>query len=399
MAEALLWSGGANCPRDSAALAAELGSIRRCQFDWRSNLGEGSMKKSLLGGAVFLLLTGTSAVQAQFYAGKTVNMVINFEAGGTLDIEGRLLQRHLPKHISGNPTMVVQNAPGAGGLTAINAMGQNLGGKADGLTIGYFIFNAMAVVTKDPGLRVNIADFEAIGGNGAWNVAYGRKDMLPGAKRPADMAKAENVFAGGYARTTPHDVRLHLSLDLIGAKYRIVRGFQGTAGLNKAMLQNEVNFTSSTLPGYENSAVPSLIQPGIAVPLWQYPARASNGEYVGNADLTARGIPTFVDVYKEAHGKMPSGPKFDAFILLNDVSTKLGRVLLMPPGSPAPAVAEIRRAFAALANDQDFHAEYEKTVKAKAELAMPEDCALVLRQLASVDAAVVEAIKQAASAD
>src|SRR5262245_29428413 len=54
----------------------------------------------------------------QFYAGKTINLAIGFDAGGGYDIYGRLLARHMGQHIPGRPTMVVQNMPGAGSQRA-----------------------------------------------------------------------------------------------------------------------------------------------------------------------------------------------------------------------------------------------------------------------------------------
>jgi tripartite-type tricarboxylate transporter receptor subunit TctC len=346
------------------------------------------------------VLGGATASQAQLYAGKTATMVINYGAGGTIDVEGRIFQRHLPKHLDGRPTIIAQNMPGAGGLTAVNALGKGVIGKPDGLTFGFFAFSPIAMVIGDPALQVNVADFAAIGGIGAWYVAYGRKDMLPGAQRPADMAKVtQNIFAGGYSPTSVHDVRMRLMLDLMGLKYKIIRGFQDVAAVNKAMLQNEVNFTAISLPGYESNTVPQVIDTGVALPLWQFPTSGPNGTFLDKPGLTARGIQSYEQVYREAFGKMPSGPQFDAFILLNDVSAKLGRVLLMPPRTPPAAVAEMRKAYAALANDQEFKSEYLRAVKVEADLAMPEDAVAVLAKLKAVEPAVVTVIEKAATAE
>src|SRR6516162_10631445 len=61
---------------------------------------------------------GFAAEKTPFYHGKTLTFVINFAAGGPTDIEGRIFARHLSKHIPGQPSVVVQNMGGAGGLTA-----------------------------------------------------------------------------------------------------------------------------------------------------------------------------------------------------------------------------------------------------------------------------------------
>ena len=65
---------------------------------------------------IFLMTPSTGAERA-FYQGKNVNFVINFAAGGPTDIEGRIVARHLARHIPGQPTLIPQNMAGAGGVT------------------------------------------------------------------------------------------------------------------------------------------------------------------------------------------------------------------------------------------------------------------------------------------
>src|SRR5262245_65724233 len=78
------------------------------------------MKKIFFG--LFLLLTWNSnlAAQTSFYEGKTITLVVGTSAGGLYDRYARLLAEHWSKHSSGNPTIIVQNMPGAGSLIAAN---------------------------------------------------------------------------------------------------------------------------------------------------------------------------------------------------------------------------------------------------------------------------------------
>ena len=64
------------------------------------------------------------SAQAQFYKGKTITMIVNYPAGGPTDLEGRIVALHLPAHIPGNPTIVVKNVGGAGGLIGSNQLGE-----------------------------------------------------------------------------------------------------------------------------------------------------------------------------------------------------------------------------------------------------------------------------------
>ncbi|MBM4297011.1 MAG: hypothetical protein FJ143_04655, partial [Deltaproteobacteria bacterium] len=68
------------------------------------------------------------AAERPYYQGKTVTFFINFSAGGPTDIEGRIVARHLARHVAGNPTVVVQNMSGGGGVTGINYLGERAKG-------------------------------------------------------------------------------------------------------------------------------------------------------------------------------------------------------------------------------------------------------------------------------
>ncbi len=101
--------------------------------------------------------------------------------------------------------------------------------------------------------------------------------MPGGYTKPADFARATNIFAGGYSRATSHDTRLRLALEIMDKPYTMVTGFPGTAQLNKAMLQNEVNFTGSSLPGFTTQAIPQIINPGVGVVLFHHPVMGPDG--------------------------------------------------------------------------------------------------------------------------
>ena len=215
--------------------------------------------------AAALMLSALPAA-AQLYRGKTLTLLVNYGVGGNADTEARIYQRYLPKYIAGNPTVIIRNAPGAGGAAAINQLGLNIGSQPDGLTAGYFTTSATTSLTEDPVLKVKLYDFIPIGAAGGFNVVYARRDIVPGGMmRPADIAKAKNVYAGGYARGTSHDTRLRLALEIMGLPYTMVTGFPGNAQVNKAMLQNEINFTGSSLPGYHTQVIPQIINSGPTV--------------------------------------------------------------------------------------------------------------------------------------
>src|ERR671925_201227 len=113
---------------------------------------------------VLALLAALVAVPAyaQYYAGKTVTIVVGYKTGGGYDATARLLARHLPKHIPGKPTIIVQNMPGANSMIAANHV-YNVA-KPDGLTIGTFNRNLpIAQLTKVQGVKFDMTKFAWIG--------------------------------------------------------------------------------------------------------------------------------------------------------------------------------------------------------------------------------------------
>jgi hypothetical protein len=324
------------------------------------------MKASTLVGTALLIALSSSLAQAQLFKDKTITLMINYGAGGNADTEGRVFERHLRKYIEGNPNIIVQNIPGAGGLTAINQMGMGIGVRSPDLTMGFFTFNPIAVLVDDPALRVKVENFPVIAAVGAHYVAYGRKDAVPAPGRPQDIVNSAQINAAGYARNSNHDIRLRFMFELLGTRHKIVTGFQSIGAVNVAIEQNEINFMLSTTPGYETQAVPNLIERGIAIPFWQMGATlAGKNGLTGSEKIKAQGIKFFEEVYQDAKGKWPSGIKYDALRVTNDLSATLARVVMMPPGASKEAVEEIRRAFKQLEKDSDFITEYQRVIKSE----------------------------------
>jgi tripartite-type tricarboxylate transporter receptor subunit TctC len=97
-----------------------------------------------------------------FYAGKTIRIIVGFPAGGGFDTYSRIIGRHFGKFIPGNPAVVVDNVTGAGSLVAANMIYKVA--KPDGLTIGNFIGNLVSQqLFGGPGVEFDARKFEWIG--------------------------------------------------------------------------------------------------------------------------------------------------------------------------------------------------------------------------------------------
>ena len=350
--------------------------------------------RALIAAAIAGAALAPTSAAAQFYKDKTLTLLINYGAGGNADTEARVYQKYLSKYIPGNPAIIIQNAPGAGGINAINLLGLGIGGaKPDGYTMSYFTISATDIIVDNPALKVPVVDFQIVAGARGWNVAYGRKDIPPGINKPSDLVKAKSIFAGGYSRSSSHDTRLRLSLEVLGLPYKMVTGFPATADINKAMIQGEVNFSGSSLPGYQTQVIPQIINPGIGIPFWQFPVVGPNGKPVGNAGLTKAGIPIFDEVYRDAFGKDPSGPKYDALLMMNDIGTKLQRGMMFPKGAPREALDTMRKAILQLAQDPDFQADFQRVTAEKADLVGAEELEPLFKRVRKIDPVIKKTLQ------
>ena len=121
--------------------------------------------------AAVLVLCGAASAQdaAEFYRGKTVNLVVGFNPGGGADTYARLVARHLGRHVAGNPTVVVRNMQGAGSVIAANYV-FNVSPK-DGLELGLFAGN----IVIDPLIGGTQQKYEARDFNWIGNISSSAK--------------------------------------------------------------------------------------------------------------------------------------------------------------------------------------------------------------------------------
>src|SRR5437588_6210592 len=155
-------------------------------------------------------LAVADGAQAQFYKGKTITMIVNYPAGGPTDIEGRIVAQHLPAHIPGNPTIVIRNVGGAGGIIGSNQLGE---AQPNGDTIGFFTLDVIAQMVGNSALRTGYSDFVLIAGIECPLVVYMRKDTPPGIKTATDLMRAQEFKALSLSAQNVNTVSQALSLD------------------------------------------------------------------------------------------------------------------------------------------------------------------------------------------
>jgi tripartite-type tricarboxylate transporter receptor subunit TctC len=330
------------------------------------------------------------AAERPFYQGKNLTFLINYAAGGPTDIEGRIVARFLAKHIPGNPLIVVQNMPGAGGVTGINFLGEVA--KRDALTLGYFTGVYNHQMMKNPSLRIDLMQVPYIASVGSVTVCYIRSDVPPGIKKPTDIAKAERFRAGGLSFDSNKDLRFRLAFDILGLKYDYVTGYNSSNDARLAVQRNEIQYHDENIPGYRGVVEPQMVKTGMVTPLYYHDVIKPDGTMGKSPDYPE--LNSFTEVYTQIHGTAPAGIKYEVLKAANMASQNLSRVALLPPNSPKEAVLAVRQAFTALSKDEEFIAEAKRVMRFHPRFDVGEDGERLREKVLKAPPEIVDFVRQ-----
>src|SRR5215510_2904461 len=188
-----------------------------------------------------LVSAGGDVGHAQtFYEGKTVRINVGFAAGGGYDTYARLISRHLGKHIPGNPTLIVENMPGAGSLIAANQLYKVA--KPDGLTLAHFngvLF--LGQVLGQPGIEFDGRKFELIGAAVKEDVVCAMTKASGVTSLEKWMAAKTPVKLGGVAPGAAPDNTARILKAALGLPVQLVSGYKGTSEIRLAAEGGEVS--------------------------------------------------------------------------------------------------------------------------------------------------------------
>src|SRR5258708_3795537 len=303
-------------------------------------------------------LAGAAHAEEPFYKGKRLTVLINFAAGGPTDIEGRLFAKYLVKHLDGGPSVIVQNMDGAGGLIGAQYAGEI--GPKDGTGVGYLSGSAWLYVRDPDRWRVDFRKYEFVAYQPGTTVHSMRTDVPPGMRRPADIAKAQGLIAGGLSADTSKDLRLRLALDMLGVPYQYVTGYRSSPPARLALQRGEISMFSESPPSYRSVVEPSLVKTGEAMPVF-YDEVADPPP--PQKQLEGLSIPSFPHLHREIKGTSPSGRLWEAYRVLYDMNSILQRMIALAPGTPPAAIAALRSGIEGLNNDKEFAAEAVRVIE------------------------------------
>ena len=175
---------------------------------------------------------------ADFYKGKTVTLVVAFGAGGMYGLNGRIMSRHIGKHIPGNPHIIVQHKSGAGGSKAANYM-YSAAPKDGSYMAELSKDTAVAQVLRPKKLKYNAANFNYLGRMMPYSAVFmvwhkaGIKSMLHATKKTVIIANS-GVSSHSYLEGAA-------LREWAGIKVKLVKGYRGAANMYKAMESGEVH--------------------------------------------------------------------------------------------------------------------------------------------------------------
>lgn len=315
-----------------------------------------AIKKAISGSILALSLCTGQVTADSFYEGKTLDVIINYGAGGNTDITARALMRFMQKHIAGNPRIIIKNKPGAGGIVGTNYFGA--ASKPDGLTVGVFSVALMPELMQDPALTVSHSDFIFVGGIPEDTIYHSRK--VPGLEKATDIFDlAEPIKTAGHGPVNMKDLMLRAAMDLLKVDYKHITGFKSSGKIRAAILKSDVDMSADSMTGYASRVGPNLVDEGHSIPLFSIGIPTEDGQ-LGRAPGTLDDIPTFDEFYEAKFGNKPSGPKYDVLRTIALIRSTSLRAVFLPEGTPPEAVASLRAAFDATVADPDYLAEFLK---------------------------------------
>lgn len=296
--------------------------------------------------AVLILAPMAGARADDYYAGKTIRMLVFGAAGGGYDTYTRMIARYMPKYIPGNPNTVVENMTGAGGLVLANYLFKKA--KPDGTVFG--TFNNSLIVQQALGDKRIRVDFDKYGWIGAPSVGAPMCMVMgfTGLKTLEDVIKNKKPLKVGTTRagSTGYDLPLILNKTL-GTNFEVIPGYSGTATTRVALQKRELQAFCSQWESMRVTARAMLDAKGddklipfiINERVWE--------------DPEVKNLPTFKEAIKD--------PKKYAIYENWAFQMDFQRAYALPPGTPKDRLEILRKAFDQTLKDPDLLKDADKS--------------------------------------
>jgi tripartite-type tricarboxylate transporter receptor subunit TctC len=273
---------------------------------------------------------------ADFYKGRTVTLVVAFGAGGMYGLNGRIMSRHIGKHIPGRPNIIVQHKSGAGGSKAANYM--YTAAPKDGSYMAELSKDtAVAQVLRPKKLKYNAAKFNYLGRMMPYSAVF----MVwhkHGIRKWQDATKKQVILANSGVSSHSYLEGAAL-VKWAGMKLKLVKGYRGAANMYKAMESGEVHarigawfsLKAKKPQWLKDKKVDIILQTGLKK----------------SPDLPH--VPLLIDFARNKEERKMA--------VLLELGSPVGWGLSMPPGVPKARVNALRTAFSKMLKDKTFIAD------------------------------------------
>jgi tripartite-type tricarboxylate transporter receptor subunit TctC len=273
---------------------------------------------------------------ADFFKGRSIRFTVVYEPGGTYDLYSRLVATHLPKYIPGNPSIVVQYMPGAGGLVGTLNLYEKAA--ADGSVLGMVPRDlAINQMLHPEDARYDARKFRWLGSiagyTGAMFVA-----TRTGVKSAEDLHRIE-VVVGSWGNTTESYITPKLLNALAGMKFRVVTGYRGAPDVDLAVERGEVDSRVSSWTALKTQRAQWLSEGKVTVPFQTGLKR--------HPDLPQ--LPLVTDLATDEQGRR--------ILEFMNADSGIGWSVIAPPNIPEDRLAVLRQAFQKMVTDREFLAE------------------------------------------
>jgi tripartite-type tricarboxylate transporter receptor subunit TctC len=314
---------------------------------------------------------------ADFYHGKTIEIDVGTGVGGGYDANARLVARHLGRFIPGNPTIIVNNVPGGGGIREANLLYNT--SPRDGLVIGTF---SNAMITE-PLLGTGQAKFAP--NEFTWIGSASREDGLCAATKTSGVGSwndllHKEIIVGTTAPGTTTYMYPFMLKNMFGAKFKPVSGYPDGGQIELALERGEVQSICQT---YSSMKVehPDWLRDHLVEPLV-----ALGFERL--ADFPD--LPSVMELAKETEQQQ--------VLKVILAPTLAGRPFAAPPGIPADRAAALRDAFTAMTKDGGFLDETHR-IHMDVEPASAAEIDTLVKQIYALPKNVIEETKRVVTAE
>ena len=286
--------------------------------------------------AIVAAMIPRPASAEESFAGKTVTVYVPVSPGGGYDTYARLVARHLGKHLPGAPTVIVKNMPGAGGIVLSGHLFTTA--PKDGTEIAILQdANLFEQLTTNQQLPYDARKFGFLGAFEKFVPIVLAWHTTP--FRSFDDTKSKSMSVGSDGAGSSTDYFPRVLNAFFGAKFNVVRGYSGSAGITLAIERGELDGLASWCYDCMKAQKPDWIAGNKARILLQLAVD-------GDPELDAQGIPKVIDLAKTAEEKQAVQLAFSG--------VSIARPFVAPPGLAPERLAALQDAIAATAKDPEL---------------------------------------------